>query len=247
MSAQYLVRLDDICPTMNWSVWARIEPVLAKHGIKPVLAVVPNNRDPKLMIEPARLDFWDRVCAWQAGGWSIALHGFEHLYETRCSGLLGINSYSEFAGLPYDAQRAKLDQALAVFARHGVRADAWVAPAHTFDASTVKALLELGIDVISDGFYSRPVKRLGALWIPQQMWRFRPMPFGLWTICYHHNRFGEEGIRRFQLDITRFASAIVSMDQVIRDYSIKESNFLDATLALTWLATLRFKRRLRAS
>jgi predicted deacetylase len=247
MSARYLVRLDDICPTMNWSVWARIEAVLTEHSIKPMLAVVPDNRDPRLMIEPARSDFWDRVRAWQAGGWCIALHGFEHLYETRSSGLLGINAYSEFAGLPYDAQRAKLDQALGVFARHGVRADAWVAPAHTFDASTVKALLELGIDVISDGFYSRPVKRLGALWIPQQMWQFRPMPFGVWTVCYHHNRLSEEGIRKFQLDIKRFASAIVTMDQVIRDDSIKESNFLDASVALTWLAALRFKRRLRAS
>ena len=247
MRAQYLVRLDDICPTMNWSVWARIEPILANYNIKPVLAVVPSNRDPKLMIEPARLNFWDRVRAWQASGWSIALHGFEHLYETRCSGLLGINAYSEFAGLPFDTQRAKLDKALSVFTRHGVRADAWVAPAHTFDASTVRALLELGVDVISDGFYSRPVKRLGALWIPQQMWQFRPMPFGVWTVCYHHNSFSEDGFRKFGLDIKRFASAIVSMDQVMRDYCIKESNFLDATFALTWFATLQFKRRLRAS
>ena len=73
------------------------------------------------------------------------------------------------------------------------------------------------------------------------------MPFGVRTVCYHHNRFFEDGIRKFQLDIERFASANVSMDQVIRNYSIKESNFLDATLAVTWLAALRFKRRLRAS
>jgi len=146
-----------MCPTMNWSVWARIELVLTKQSIKPMLAVVPDNRDPKLMIEPARLDFWDCVCAWQAGGWSIALHGFEQLYNA-----VLWPAYSEFAGLPYDAQRAKLDQALAVFARHGVRADAWVAPAHTFDASTVKALLELGIDVISDGFYS-PGQTVGSV------------------------------------------------------------------------------------
>ena len=212
-----------------------------------MLAVVPANRDPKLIIDPARLDFWDRVRAWQADGWSVALHGFEHLYETRCAGLLGINAYSEFAGLPFDAQRDKLDKALAVFTRHGIRADAWVAPAHAFDALTVKALLELGIEIISDGFYSRPVKRLGALWIPQQMWQFRSMPFGVWTVCYHLNRFSEDGVRKFELDIKRYASAIVSMDQVMRDYSIKESNFLDATFALTWLAALHFKRRLKAS
>lgn len=73
------------------------------------------------------------------------------------------------------------------------------------------------------------------------------MPFGVWTVCYHHNRFSEGGIRKFELDIKRFASAMVSMDQVIRDYSIKECNLLDATLALSWLAALRVKRRLGAS
>src|SRR5436309_501178 len=61
MTARYVVRFDDVCPTMNWSVWARIEPVLAKHNVRPLLAVVPDNRDPKLMIEPPRANFWDRV------------------------------------------------------------------------------------------------------------------------------------------------------------------------------------------
>jgi hypothetical protein len=65
--------------------------------------------------------------------------------------------------------------------------------------------------------------------------------FGVRTVCYHHNRFCEDGIGKFELDIKRFACAVVSMDQVIRDYSIKECNFLDAT---SWLA-VRFKRRLR--
>ncbi len=249
MSAQYLVRFDDICPTMNWTIWVRIEPVLAVHKIKPILAVVPDNLDPKLMVQPARADFWDCVRTWQAQGWSIALHGYQHLYETRHAGLMGFNSYSEFAGLPYDVQRDKLVKALAVFSEQGVRPDAWIAPAHAFDAITVKALLDLGISVISDGFYCRPVKWLDALWIPQQMWRFKPMRFGLWTVCYHHNNFSEYSIRMLELDIERFASSVVSMDQVIRDGRVKERNCFDAAFSKLWLARLRakefMKRRLQ--
>src|SRR5688572_15384620 len=40
---QYLLRFDDICPTMNWRVWAEIESVLIQREIKPLLAVVPDN------------------------------------------------------------------------------------------------------------------------------------------------------------------------------------------------------------
>ena len=193
------------------------------------------------MVESERLDFWDRVRAWQDVGWTIALHGYQHVYETRQAGLMGINAYSEFAGLPYHVQRGKIEKALAVFKVHGVRADAWVAPANAFDATTVKVLLELGINVISDGFYCRPVMRLGALWVPMQMWRFRFMPFGLWTISCHINHFSKADILRFELNIERFASKIVSMDRVICDRSIKSANLQDDIIFFPWLVALRIK------
>lgn len=247
MSAQYLVRFDDICPTMNWSIWERVESVLMRHNIKPILAVVPDNRDPMLMVDSVCAGFWERVRAWQATGWTIALHGYQHRYETDHPGLLGINIFSEFAGLSYAAQRAKLEQAVAVFKAQGVRVDGWVAPAHAFDATTVKVLLELGINVISDGFYSRPVKRLGALWIPQQMWRFRAMPFGVWTVCYHHNHLSESAFGQFEIDAARFSPVITSVDQVVSGYPFKPVGFLDAAMSLAWLTALRLKRRLESS
>lgn len=29
----------------------------------------------------------------------------------------------------------------------------------------------------------------GIMWVPQQLWRFRKMLFGIWTICLHVNRW----------------------------------------------------------
>jgi predicted deacetylase len=238
----YLVRFDDICPTMNWEIWARVESVLIKYNIKPILAVVPDNQDPNLISEAAHADFWERVRAWQAAGWFIAIHGYQHLYETRNAGLLGINPFSEFSGLPHAEQFAKLSKAKALFTENGIRIDGWVAPAHSFDETTVQVLLELGIEVISDGFYIRPVKRLDALWIPQQMWRFRSMPFGVWTVCYHHNRFTDHSLKMFELDIQRYRFAISSVDRVVCEYPARKSNVLDGVFALLWLAVLRVKR-----
>lgn len=246
MRARYLVRFDDICPTMDWRAWSRIEPVLHQHGVKPIMAVVPDNRDPKLAAAEAVPDFWPRVRRWQAQGWAIALHGHQHLYTTREPGLVGINRYSEFAGLSEAAQRDKLQQALAVFEREGVCADAWVAPAHSFDEITVRLLLEAGISVVSDGFYRRPVRHLDALWVPQQLWRFRPMPDGVWTVCYHCNGFGDAAVERFASDIGRYAAQIVSLPEACAAPRIGARSGVDAAFAAAWRAALRLKR-LRAA
>ncbi len=52
--AQYLLRFDDLCPTMAASRWAPFERLIGEFGIQPILAVVPENQDPELAIdEPA--------------------------------------------------------------------------------------------------------------------------------------------------------------------------------------------------
>lgn len=48
--AKYLIRFDDFCPTMNWSVWSRIEAILLSEGIRPLVAIVPDNLDKKLEV-----------------------------------------------------------------------------------------------------------------------------------------------------------------------------------------------------
>ena len=244
MKAHYILRFDDICPTMNWTVWEQIESILAQHSIKPILAVVPDNRDPELMVDPARNDFWQKVKVWQEAGWAIALHGYQHLYTTEHSGLTNINNYSEFAGLPYEEQHEKIKQGIEIFKRYHIRPDAWIAPAHSFDELTVKALLDHGISIISDGYYFRPLKRLGAVWIPQQLWRFRYMPWGLWTVCVHHNDFSNRHyVHRFAENIEKFSQQIIPFSQALKYYSIKDYTYLDRITDLFWHGLLWLKNR----
>ena len=63
MSAKYLVRFDDICPTMNWSVWEAVEEVLVEADIKPILAVIPDNQDDHLKID-LESPLYDALYAW---------------------------------------------------------------------------------------------------------------------------------------------------------------------------------------
>ena len=47
-----LIRLDDISENMNWEMFDRTELLFDKYGIKPVLGVIPNNKDSELLNYP---------------------------------------------------------------------------------------------------------------------------------------------------------------------------------------------------
>ncbi len=246
MTTQYLIRIDDICPTMNWAVWRAVEDVLVRYNISPLLAVVPDNQDPHLQITPARVDFWDCVRRWQALGWTIGLHGYRHSYVTRESGLLGINSFSEFAGLPEAEQLAWLRAALDIFRREGVSTDLCVAPAHSFDAATLRALIQVGIRTVSDGFSLFPyTDPQGLFWVPQQLGRFRRLPFGVWTICLHTNAWLTADLSTFAEWIARYHHSIVGFSEVVERYRGRSLSTLDRCFQSACHTRLRFRRAIR--
>jgi hypothetical protein len=217
MAARYLVRFDDVCPTMNWSVWSAVEQILDRYSVRPMLAVVPDNRDRKLQVDAPREDFWSRVRDWQSRDWTIGLHGYQHLYNSDCAGVIGIHAGSEFAGLPEHEQRIKLQAAVRIFEQQSVKPEVWIAPGHSFDMTTVALLPQFGIDVISDGFYWRGLRYGGCRWIPQQLWRFRSMPFGTWTVCFHINAWQPRDLELFERAIATYAGAVVRMGDVLHD------------------------------
>src|SRR5512138_2337396 len=139
-NAKYLLRFDDICPTMNWQVWSEIEAAMIARGVRPVLAVVPDNQDPALNVDPPVADFWDRVRRWQARDWTLALHGYQHRYVTCHPGISTIRKKSEFAGVAAAEQEEKLRRGTEMFQRQGIRTRVWIAPSNSFDAATVSLL-----------------------------------------------------------------------------------------------------------
>lgn len=241
--ARYLLRFDDLCPTMNWRVWDEIEAQLVRHGVRPILAVVPDNRDPKLVIDPPRQDFWERVRGWQAMGWTIALHGYQHLYVNQNPGLMKLTPQSEFAGLPRAVQEAKLRSGLAIFAEQGVRPDAWVAPSHSFDRTTIDLLGELGVPVISDGLGDLPFSLRGCITcIPQQLWDFRRRSSGIWTVCYHHNGWDAHRLERFCSILAMHAAEMTDVPSIVRAFGDRRRTLADrwsASWRLLWGIRLR--------
>ena len=245
MTGSYLIRFDDLCPTMRWDVWSEIERVLIEFEVNPVLAVVPDNQDPVLKVSPARRTFWDEVRAWQARGWTIGLHGYQHVSATHDGGIVGIARDSEFAGLPEDEQKTKLRNAIEIFQRQRVTPDVWVAPAHSFDQNTILALKTFGIRVISDGFALAPHEDpAGVLWVPQQLWRFRWRPYGVWTVCHHHNYWTEKDVATFRADVRKYRETITSLPSVLRSYSGRRRRLFDDIYAWAHSSGLMLKQQI---
>jgi predicted deacetylase len=211
-----LIRFDDLCHNMNWEIWDKLEIILDKYNVKPILAVIPNNADPKIDYGNYRTDFWNVVREWQKKGWTIAIHGYDHMYINRYSGIIGITNHSEFAHIGYEAQRQKLTKAQEIFTTEGIYSNIFIAPSHSFDKDTLRILKELNIYIICDGFAPNIyIDKHGLIWIPCQKWNFRKLLGNkLYTICIHHNSFSDHDVQQFEVNIEKNLRNIVSVQEL---------------------------------
>ena len=243
-SAKFLLRFDDITPFMNWDLWNLIEDFLDTNNIKPIVAIVPKCKDPVIMhtLNGNEEYFWNRVKLWEIKGWTIALHGYTHVYTNNNSGIVGLNKYSEFAGLPRKQQSEMIQNALNVFSSNQCKQPVtWVAPAHSFDYNTVSVLESNGFKYISDTFSLFPYKHKGLVWIPQQLWRFRKMLFGVWTVCMHHNDWSIEDIMLFQKNILKYKNNIVGLTTTVEKYKHRHISLIDKSFILFCKVAIYFK------
>ena len=187
-SMQFIVRFDDICPGMHWGNFQRFEAFFAGElRIKPLLGVVPDNRDPKLNVQAEREGFWDQVRHWRDLGWALAQHGYTHEYDLNDGGILKVGEKSEFAGLSYTAQYSKLAQGQLILMEQGVWQPYFMAPSHSFDHNTLRALKSLNFTAITDGYGVYPYELEGIVAVPQLFATPRHFGFGLYTLCLHVN------------------------------------------------------------
>lgn len=85
---RFLVRLDDACPTMFQDNWDRIEEILDRYSIKPIVGVIPDCKDRSVGFDnPIDESFWNKVKMWDSKGWEIALHGLHHTYHEMPKGV----------------------------------------------------------------------------------------------------------------------------------------------------------------
>jgi hypothetical protein len=216
--AQYLLRFDDLCPTVSVRRWQRLLPMIQEFSLRPILAVVPDNRDRTLELSPPDPEFWTQMRVLEAAGASIALHGYRHLCESKGRSLVPLHRHTEFAGVPERTQREWIHAGLEILRAQGLHPKIWVAPRHGFDRNTLRALRSEGIGVLSDGFARVPFTRGGMTWIPQQLWGPLEKSKGLWTICIHSNSTHGSEVEELHDFLRSHSAQFTSLDRVLAEF-----------------------------
>lgn len=224
--SQYIIRLDDACPQMNKKNWARVEQILDKYNVKPIVGVIPQNEDSDFQWEEDPY-FWNKVKLWQDKRWEICLHGLHHNLHyhepTRGYYQLSHGVKTEFAGLSFSEQRKMIEEGLSIFEKHNIKTRGFFAPAHTYDFNTVSAIKEsASIEYISDGYALCPYKKDGVTFIPSICDGPFKMPLGLYTFVLHPSMMSERSFLRLERFLNNNNENIVSVDEVIDRVQMKQ-------------------------
>ena len=138
--AQYILRLDDAAIHANWKNWNRMECLLDTYGIHPLVGVIPYCMDPAINAFEENVEFWKQLKKWIEKNWTVAMHGFDHVYISQNGGINPVNNISEFAGVPLEIQRRKIKAGVQIFRSHGIEPQVFFAPSHTMDLNTIEEI-----------------------------------------------------------------------------------------------------------
>jgi predicted deacetylase len=247
MSAHYIFRMDDITPTMDWGRFESLMNLFMKNSIKPLLGIVPDNRDPNLNRQCANPRFWDEMRSLHnSDAIDIAQHGYQHTLIPRPGAALlkshcGTYELSEFAGESYHDQVFKISEGQKILHSHGISTSYWMAPNHSFDQTTLRALSDLGFTAVSDGVSLFPYTSCGLVFVPQQTWRPRWMPLGVQTICLHSNTITPSEVKGLRVFLRRpyaFSRFSAMLTEVSESAMLK-------TADMTFGIAYEFTRQLR--
>lgn len=219
------VRMDDITPDMNWENFSFFQDLFEQTGITPLLGIVPENRDAKLSPEAPRDDFYLRMKELEKQGYCFAMHGCYHVYTTKCGGRFPLNSYSEFAGLSYDKQKELLAYGKEKLKEHGIETDIFMAPAHSYDDNTLKALKELGFSKITDGFGKVPYMEKGIIFYPISFLLSRSFrqKKGVTTMVIHANTVTEADKKRYEQIFRDYGKNMISYAEYLKINPVKRT------------------------
>lgn len=241
-----LIRVDDIAENMNWKFMDQCELLFDKFNIKPLLGIIPENKDKELLKFPKNSNFWKRVHSWKEKNWEISMHGFNHVYdnETKFSDFFKYGGPSEFCGHEYSHQYKKIKMGKERLLSEGILIKSFFAPNHTYDSNTFKALFENDIKIVIDGYGLFPYKDHNLTFIPQLFYKEIMLPFGIQSTQIHMNYWDENHFQKFKKFIEINRNKIKNFDELIKKSSDnKSTKIIRDLIKLTLINIRKFKHR----
>lgn len=221
------IRMDDITPDMDWAKFLRFKELCDLYQVKPLIGVVPENQDLMLCIDEARKDFWEYLVQLKKEGWVIAQHGCTHIYSTKKKGCFPLNAISEYAGKSYEEQLENLRKGKEILESHGICTDIFMAPAHSYDKKTLKALRAAGFTKLTDGFGNRPYEWMGLTFYPISFKQSSSLKQekGYTTFVVHANTMNDKDFERYEKLFEEHKDKLMNYGDYLQVMSEKRSVF----------------------
>ncbi len=219
------IRMDDITPDMDWAKFLRFKELCDLYQVKPLIGVVPANQDTMLHIEEPRADYWEYLHTLQSEGWCIAQHGCTHIYNTHKKGCFPLNALYEYAGNSYEDQYASLEKGQKILKEHEIHTDIFMAPAHSYDYNTLKALRELGFTKITDGFGRQPYQWQGFTFYPISFKQSNSLKQekGYTTFVVHANTMNDQDFARYEQMFAQYKDKFISYTEYLQADTMKRN------------------------
>lgn len=227
MNAKYIIRFDDFYDGMDIEKYSIITEWLIKFKIPAIIGVVPaweensfgntsakHHSNSKHNTTIDREKFFLKMREVQSSGCEIALHGYSHKLHP-CKSILNVNQYGEFPGLTFDEQKNKIALGKKCFEEQGLACRVFMAPAHSFDKETLRALRSENIPIITDGKALYPYQTEGMTFIPQISSSPTTYPFGIITICLHPQYLSAAGFDKLRRFVIEQDDSIVSVEYAL--------------------------------
>ena len=239
-----LIRLDDIAENMNWDLMEKSELLFEEYGIKPILGVIPNNKDNELLSYSKKNNFWEQVRNWRDKGWEIAMHGYTHVYDKICKNedYFNYGGGSEFCGHTLETQISRIKNGLQKFKNEKIKIRSFFAPNHTYDKNTFIALKNFRINEVIDGYGLMPYIENDIKFIPQLFYKVFALPFGIQTLQIHLNYWEQKDFDNFEKFIKKHSNKIITYDQAIAKIN---NSFFYKFINISTKIILRIKRAIK--
>ena len=239
-----LIRLDDVAENMNWDLMKKSELLFEKYEIKPVLGVIPNNKDKELLSHPKADDFWQMLRNWKDKGWEISMHGYTHVYDknTNKKDYFKYGGDSEFCGHSLTTQMSRIENGLKKFRDEKIKIRSFFAPNHTYDKNTFAALKNSGINEVIDGYGLMPYTENQIKFVPQLFYKVFALPFGIQTTQIHLNYWKQKEFDDFERFVDNNYKKIITYNQALKKIN---DNIFYTLINLLTKKIIQTKRLLR--
>lgn len=213
-------RIDDVHPRMDWERFIKFMNLMDEYGIHPLLGVIPECKDSFICQNKEKTDFWETIREYQNKRYPIAMHGYDHVYITEDAGIFTINSRSEFAGIDVKTQEKKIAEGKAKFEKERIKSNIFMAPAHSFDNTTIDILKRYHFEYITDGFSKEPYQRNGMTFIPvtlniREIER-KTLRNGITTLVIHTNTMNDTLLGRYKDVCETHKDSLVSYEEIMK-------------------------------